>query len=754
MSSSILAALLALSSVSAAQQAPAGESRAAPGACVQLAAPTPAMQAAAAKSGAGSSGSEALLSTDPRITPLVAQVSAANIQATVTQLSSNFTRRADSAQVLVAKDWIVAQLAAIPGLTVTTPSFSASYGPNIVAEKLGSVHPERIVVLGAHYDSINQSGASFAAPGADDNASGSGGLLEAARLLAQGNFENTIRLCWFCAEEFGTVGSEALAAALDAQNAQVVAMLNMDMIAHREPGDAFDLDFATNDTDAALTQFCRDVTAAYVPTLPTVQGVLTAGSSDHAPFAAHGFPAAFFFEDLTQFSQVIHTADDKLPGSPNDFTLAQQITKAFVASAASLASPVDLALAHLPLGDTTDAGGPYALSVTATSLTAADVDSVQAWFSVNGGPLQFVPLLRTADPTLWVGSLPAPATSPGTVSYWLQAFDTAGFDQWLPESFTAGGKSFGFSVGSFAPVYSEGFEGPGDAGWTHVQLATQDDWQRGAPQGKAGDAPAAFAGSSAWGNDLGGSGFNGEYQPNVNNYLESPAINCSGKSAIHLRYRRWLTVEDGFFDQATIRVNGTAVWSNPATSGGTSHTLDSAWTLHDLNIAALADNNPSVKLRFQLQSDAGLQFGGWNIDELALVSVGPGTKPPLVASAKHLSGSAGGSVALALDAGLAHAGRKYVIAVSASGTAPGMPLGSVTVPLQFDAVTNLGFQFLNSPFFAGFGGLLDAQGKAAASFNSPPLGAPSLAGISLSFAAFTLGPIDFASNAVTVQYQP
>src|SRR5262249_54928459 len=162
----------------------------------------------------------------------------------------------------------------------------------------------------------------------------------------------------------------------------------------------------------------------------------------------------------------------------------------------------------------------------------------------------------------------------------------------------------------------------------------------------------------------------------------------------------WLTVEDGLYDQATIKVNGTNVWSNPATAGGTNEFLDTAWTLHDVDVSALADNNPSVKLRFQLQSDGGLQFGGWNIDDLTLVSVGPGSKAPLVASASYLSGTAGGSVGFTLDAGAAHAGRKYVMAVSASGTSPGTHLGSVTVPLNFDAVTNIGFQFLNSPFFA------------------------------------------------------
>jgi len=695
---------------------------------------------------------EAVLAADPRIVPLVAQVSSSDIQATTTQLASYFTRRADSATVLVAKDWLVAQLAAIPGVLVSTSTFDAQYGPNIIATLPGQVHPERVVVLGAHYDSINLAGELLTAPGADDNASGSAGLLEAVSVLAQGDFENTVRCVWFCAEELGLIGSDADATALAASGTDVVAMLNMDMIAHKEPGDAFDLDFASNSTDPVLTQFCRDVTAAYVPGLPTVLGTLTAGSSDHASYNAHGFPAAFYFEDLTQYSTVIHTSADIVGTSANDFVLARDITKAFVAAAATLAAPVDLTLTHVPLADTTDAGGPYPLAVTASSLTGAGVAALEAHVSVDGGAEQVVPLMPAVTPGQWVGSLPGVAPS-GQVSYWLLGTDNDGFTQWLPEAFEPGGATLSFGVGVVNTIWSDGFEGPGDNGWTHVQLATQDDWQRGAPQGKAGDPSSAAQGSSLWGNDLGGSGFNGEYQPNVSNRLESPPISTLGQHGLRLRFQRWLTVEDGTYDQATVRVNGTQVWQNPATPGGTAHTLDGSWTSQDLDVSAQADNQSSVQLRFELQSDGGLQFGGWDIDDLKLATVGPGTVLPLVASALHLSAAQGGTVELALDAGPAFAGRTYVVLMSATGSAP-TPVGQVQLPLQFDAITNIGISLLNTPVFPGFLGVLSPQGTAAATFNSPPLADPGLPGLSLTLAFLTLGPIDFASNAVTVQYQP
>jgi hypothetical protein len=352
-----------------------------------------------------------------------------------------------------------------------------------------------------------------------------------------------------------------------------------------------------------------------------------------------------------------------------------------------------------------------------------------------------------------VGSLPGVQPS-GQVSYWLLATDEDGFVQWLPEAFEPGGTAFGFGVGAVETIWSDGFEGPGDNGWTHQQLAVQDDWQRGAPQGKAGDPPAAAEGSAAWGNDLGGSGFNGEYQPDVSNRLQSPSISTLGHHGVRLRFRRWLTVEDGLFDRATVRVNGTSVWQNPATGGGTTHTLDQAWTLQDLDVSAQADDQAAVQLRFELESDGGLQFGGWNLDDLRLVTVGPGTLPPLVASTLHLSAAQGGSLGLALDAGPAFAGRTYLVLVSLTGSTPPTPVGQVLLPLHFDPITDIGLSLVNTPVFAGFLGALSPQGSAAAAFNAPPLAEPSLPGLSLTFAWLTLGPIDFASNAVTVQFQP
>lgn len=166
-------------------------------------------------------------------------------------------------------------------------------------------------------------------------------------------------------------------------------------------------------------------------------------------------------------------------------------------------------------------------------------------------------------------------------------------------------------------IYFNNFDGSGDEGWTHAQVQTQDDWQRETPQGVSDyDPQAAYSGQYCWGNDHGFSGWDGNYKNNVENYLQSPSINCSGKTGVRLQFMRWLTVEEGIYDQATIKVNNTTIWQNQ----NSGHHLDGSWTFVDMDISAYADNNPAVQIRFDLTSDEGLVYGGWNIDDVVLIA--------------------------------------------------------------------------------------------------------------------------------------
>jgi cysteine-rich repeat protein len=112
----------------------------------------------------------------------------------------------------------------------------------------------------------------------------------------------------------------------------------------------------------------------------------------------------------------------------------------------------------------------------------------------------------------------------------------------------------------------------------------------------------------------------GIYPPWSNNTATGPTIDLAGYDDVRLHYRRWLTVEDGAFDHARISANGEPLWSNLVTEQANVHHVDREWRFHDLPLAAALASG-SVQLQFALDSDGGLELGGWTIDALCVVQV-------------------------------------------------------------------------------------------------------------------------------------
>ncbi|MBI4880573.1 MAG: VCBS repeat-containing protein [Planctomycetes bacterium] len=131
-----------------------------------------------------------------------------------------------------------------------------------------------------------------------------------------------------------------------------------------------------------------------------------------------------------------------------------------------------------------------------------------------------------------------------------------------------------------------------------------------------------------------------------------------------------------------------------------------------------------------------------------------GARLPLHAALPVLPAAGGGQVAFELDAGSANAGRPYYLLGSMSGTSPGTPLGSTVLPLNYDAFMNLTLIFANTPVFASFFGLLDAQGRATATLDSLGPISPAAVGVQMHFAAVLDWPLDYATNAHPVEIMP
>jgi hypothetical protein len=170
---------------------------------------------------------------------------------------------------------------------------------------------EEYVVLGAHYDHLGVTSdrrkpndpQRYIHYGADDNASGTAGLLMLARALADGPpLKRSILLFAFTAEESGLLGSKHWVEHPTVPLERVVAMLNMDMIG-RLKDDV--LTIGGMSTAAGFDELVGKGAEAWGFDLRSGGG--GRGPSDHAPFYGKNIPILFFFTGL---HREYHSPDD------------------------------------------------------------------------------------------------------------------------------------------------------------------------------------------------------------------------------------------------------------------------------------------------------------------------------------------------------------------------------------------------------------------------------------------------------------
>lgn len=183
-------------------------------------------------------------------------------------------------------------------------------GENIIGELKGTVRPEEVYIICAHYDSDSDM-AWYLAPGAEDNASGTAGVLHLAEIMSQYDFASTIRFCCWSAEELGLLGSEHYAAKANQWGYDIRAVYNMDMISYMDD-ENYDTTINYNTPSAYLLTACQEASDIYVPELTLYPDDGSFGS-DHRSFWDYGYPAVMaieYAETLDDFYPWIHTTND------------------------------------------------------------------------------------------------------------------------------------------------------------------------------------------------------------------------------------------------------------------------------------------------------------------------------------------------------------------------------------------------------------------------------------------------------------
>jgi hypothetical protein len=475
------------------------------------------------------------------------------------------------------------------------------WSDNVVARKVGILKPEEIVVIGGHYDSISREGVN--APGADDNASGTVGVMEAARVLAAGDFERTIIFIAFSGEEQGLVGSEAFAAWARSRDWDVVAMVNLDMIGYL--ADEMDLDLISRNEDRDLVDFVGAVVPLYVPDLPVVDGYLTSGSSDHASFWAQGYPAVFFFEDSDRPSPYIHTSRDVIGVSLNSFEFMTRCVQAATATVATLASPMSLRITHESLSEDQDFLVPYPVEADILGPADLDPESLRLVYQVDEGPFVSALLEPLSRASLYGAEIP-PQEAGAHVAYYLEASDTRGHLTRDPQD--APMSLHRFRVG-FVDLLKDDFDS--DLGWTTVEAedsATSGRWVRSRPVGtnyQPDEDHTPGEGGLCWVTGNGPAGDDGAADVDGGRTtLLSPSVDVMDMHGLEISY--WLWYIDEVRRDDTFRVEAS---SNGGSSWTTLLELDESldgWThIQHTDVEEMLEGAAYVRLRF-VAEDVGL----------------------------------------------------------------------------------------------------------------------------------------------------
>lgn len=218
----------------------------------------------------------------------------------------------------------------------TDSGSSAITGKNIIAEITGTRYPDESIIICAHLDNMPSSGK---APGADDNASGSTGVITAAEIMSNYSFERTVRFILFTGEEQGLLGSDAYTKTLEGTGKKVVGVLNLDMIGNDTGAHTVNLIVSEYKNETFITDTFSDIVENYGLSSSLNLNITASipAYSDHIRFRGHNIPAVLCTEgDISPF---YHKENDTVENI--DISFISNITKASVGTIAALAVPVD-----------------------------------------------------------------------------------------------------------------------------------------------------------------------------------------------------------------------------------------------------------------------------------------------------------------------------------------------------------------------------------------------------------------------------
>ncbi|MBT8382609.1 MAG: M28 family peptidase, partial [Ignavibacteria bacterium] len=462
------------------------------------------------------------------------------------------------------------------------------------------------------------------APGADDNASGTAAVIEAARIFSQYNFPFTIVYALWDEEEQGLIGSDYYATQAANAGDSILGVINLDMIAYdgNDDGNA-DVHTSSVANTNSIKDKMLEVNLAYGINLD-LDVVPAQPYSDHQSFLDNGYGAILLIEDNNDFHPYYHTTNDLIQyyNQPYFFKMA----KLSFATLASFALNLNMNIVHTPIASTTQTDPIITTALISTGLDIGTGNLAPRLYyrtRVSGG--NFGSFTSVAGILTESGnySFTIPAQSLGTVvQYYLAAQDE---NSSLVATLPTGGGGFN-PPGSTPPSSFYQFFVASQTIAFYDEANNLNDWTStggwNITTSKSVSPPTSFTDSPG-----------GNYSNNANSSLRyNSQIDLTDVLGATLEFdTQWDIENDWDYGQVQLSTNNGATWipleglyTNPGVGSfqpngeplydGTQLT----WVHESIDISSYVDQN--ITIQFLLISDSYVTEDGWYVDNIEITT--------------------------------------------------------------------------------------------------------------------------------------
>jgi hypothetical protein len=508
------------------------------------------------------------------------------------------------------------------GMTTTIQPFgTGGTGKNVYGVQLGTEFPNQKYIICAHFDDMPSG---TIAPGADDNASGTAAVIEAARIFSQYDFPFTIVYALWDEEEQGLIGSEYYAT--QAQNAgdSILGVVNMDMIAYDGNGDGnADVHNSSVANTGELKNKMLEVNLLYGINLD-LDVVPSQPYSDHDSFLSHGYGAILLIEDDNDFHPYYHTVNDLIQyfNQPYYFKMA----KLAYATLASFVLNLNMNIIHTPIASTSQTSPIITSALISTGLDIGSGNlSPRLYYRTRTGGGTFGSFNAVTGVPTESGNynFTIPALSLGTiVQYYLAAQDVnssivttlpAGGSGFNPPGSTPPPTFFQFYVASQVIAFYD--EANNINNWTSV-----GGWN--ITTAKYVSPPTSFTDSPG-----------GSYSNNVTSSLKyNSQISLTDVLGATLEFdTQWDIETDWDYGQIQISTNNGTTWTSLQglfTNPGVGTFQPNGEPLYDgtqlnwvhetIDISNYVNQN--ITIRFYFRSDGYVTADGWYVDNIKITT--------------------------------------------------------------------------------------------------------------------------------------